>query len=81
MPPVKEKTCVNPWFGYLALMLICVLMAGGVFLQFGGSKLMPKERASRGAQAAPAHGGGHMMTVAFTPGGITQKDGVETIVF
>lgn len=44
----KEK-CINPWFGFLVIVVVCVLIASAIFFEFKGQR----RHGGRGLRPAP----------------------------
>lgn len=59
----KKDKCINPWFGFLVIMVVCILIASAIFFEFKGSthhtrlhKMRPQKGAGQAAFPAPATG-------------------------
>ncbi|MBF0618645.1 MAG: hypothetical protein HQL19_00595 [Candidatus Omnitrophica bacterium] len=33
----NKETCVSPWFGFLIIAAVCILIAAGIFFEFKGT--------------------------------------------
>jgi hypothetical protein len=63
----NEKKCINPWFGFLAIVLTCIILASAIAFGYrdsGRKKRRPKAAANN---AAIRVGLGSAVTDVYTP--------------
>ncbi|MBF0123458.1 MAG: hypothetical protein HQL21_08680 [Candidatus Omnitrophica bacterium] len=34
----KNEKCFSPWFGYLVILVVCIVIASAIFFEFKGSR-------------------------------------------
>jgi uncharacterized protein (UPF0333 family) len=57
----NKERCINPWFGFLFIVVVCIIIAAAIFLEFNGSrrqgkaalKAKPKKAAAQVAFPSP----------------------------
>ncbi|HBR14171.1 MAG TPA: hypothetical protein DD723_01320 [Candidatus Omnitrophica bacterium] len=58
----KKEKCFSPWLGFLVIVVVCVVMAGAIFIEFKGTrkhgkahrKATPKKAAVQAAFPNPS---------------------------
>ena len=69
----KNEKCFSPWFGFMVILVVCVVIAGAVFFETKGSQQRRAKKHRKPApvaQVAPAHA-----TPVAAPVGGTAADG------
>lgn len=62
----SKERCVNPWFGFLIILLICIMISAAIFFEFKGGRHTAKSH----LKTTPKRGA---MQVAF-PNAVNDAD-------